>query len=73
MAMIGKPDSPPHGEGGSLSYSATKTQARGAPGRQTPLKGPNARAPGDTGKSGRMPTGAHTDGILGKPRRGHTT
>jgi hypothetical protein len=60
------PSAPPHRDVGekSLRYGASKTQHKGAAGRETPIV-PQGHGKGDTGHSHRMPTGKHTDGILG--------
>jgi hypothetical protein len=72
MSLKSGASAPPHGETCGLTYGATKTQARGASARETPIRGlPNSTAPKDTG--GRMPNGANIAGILGKPRSGRTT
>lgn len=68
--MKSGPTAPPFKDVGSknLNYGPTKKEPRGGPGRETPLKGPLATAPGDTGKSSKMPTGKHTEGTLGGMR-----
>lgn len=64
--MRSGPSAPPHNESAKMSYGATKSRPTGSGARATPVVGPNTKAPGDTGKSGRMPTGKNTAGILGK-------